>query len=82
MEDYVYICGICDIVMGRRAASVACKSCLHWIHLKCAKLNYNQAKKVQNNYCCARCETKKHGSDKEKKRNENETKTKRKETWH
>ena len=55
-SELFYICGVCHGTVGQREASIACRTCRNWIHLKrCAKLSFKEAKKLKDSYSCPTC---------------------------
>ena len=55
-DNRKWMCGFCDEIMSKNTPSIACTGgCRNWIHLKCANLNYKQAKKVEKTFICNNC---------------------------
>ena len=52
MEKY-YWCGIC----GGKATSgtAACGKCRYFVHLKCTKVTFKEAKKLGRKFICIKC---------------------------
>ena len=41
--------------MKKSTPSIACRTCKNWVHLKCADLNYKQAKAKFKDFQCSKC---------------------------
>ena len=55
-QSWRYVCSVCNGTVGKKEASIVCKSCRNWIHLKeCANLSVKEAKKVQQDFACSAC---------------------------
>ena len=54
---YCGVCsGVCNVVMERTTPAIACVGCRNWVHLvKCAGLNWTQAKKKKKTFKCICC---------------------------
>ena len=56
---WLYICGVCSEEMKSTTPSIACTSCLQWVHLRqCAKLSLKEAKQKRKVFKCDVCANK------------------------